>query len=620
MMTISRWPQTVVHFVPALLLAGLLFALPDAHGKTLQWPDAPLSIHAQEQPLAEFLQDLFSAVGLRVLPGQSLSGRVSGHFDDRPDAIFAHLVKAYGLLPYFDGTVMHVSAAEDIVDRSVKLDPGDLERVVHALVRQQLADEHQSVTVLREQGLIKLRGAPEFVADVDELIRHTRAPKRAPRKLPAAQPVAQTFVNVPAAPNPVMFQTFRLRYASATDLSFFQGGREVTVPGVASLLRSMMGIGGSLLSRPATGAPPPGYSVPSLRGRGLKDQGLRQRGRDGHRSGAQRVAYDEYNNYDNTDDGSLVGAEVGRTRVTRIEADPNLNAVIVRDYAEAMPLYQGLIEQLDVEPLLVEIKVTIVDIDRGSLRDVGVNWNYSDRRNDIEFGGGDVLDQRGGLLLNTVLGDSGRFLARVNALAQTGSAQLVSRPQVLTLSNLEAVLTTDQSFFVRVAGNEEVDLFNVSVGTSLRVVPNVVGDPRDPQIRLLVSIEDGSLSPDQTVDDIPVVERSSLNTQAIIYNGESLLLGGLVRDSTSTNTTKVPLLGDVPGVGRLFRRDDEVTRAQERLFMITPRIVANQRGTPAGYDAPAGRREDYTAPPPGVRTQVRGATAQRRPEAYLDGF
>src|SRR4029453_6832912 len=99
--------------------------------------------------------------------------------------------------------------------------------------------------------------------------------------------------------------------------------------------------------------------------------------------------------------------------------------------------------------------------------------------------------------------------ARVNALARTGSANVISRPQVLTLSNLEAVLATDQSFFVRVAGREDVDLFDVSVGTSLRVVPAIAGDPENPQIRLRVAIEDGNLT-DQTVDNIPIVDRARL--------------------------------------------------------------------------------------------------------------
>jgi type III secretion protein C len=199
---------------------------------------------------------------------------------------------------------------------------------------------------------------------------------------------------------------------------------------------------------------------------------------------------------------------------------------------------------------------------------------------------------------------------------------VVSRPQVLTLSNLEAVLATDQSFFVRVAGREEVDLFDVSVGTSLRVVPSVAGDASAPQIRLRVAIEDGSLS-DQTVDDIPIIDRATLNTQAVIHDGQSLLLGGLVRDEMIKDTTKVPLLGDVPGIGRLFRREQEVKASQERLFLISPRIVATG---PTKISTPS----PGTPPPPTSTPIATGPVARaptpsapsptQRPQAYLDGF
>ncbi len=125
----------------------------------------------------------------------------------------------------------------------------------------------------------------------------------------------------------------------------------------------------------------------------------------------------------------------------------------------------------------------------------------------------------------------------------------------------------------------------------------MAGDATAPQIRLRVAIEDGSLSA-QTVDDIPIVDRATLNTQAVIHDGQSLLLGGLVRDEMIKDTTKVPLLGDVPGIGRLFRRTTEVKASQERLFLISPRIVATDPTRPAAPGvAPAPAPPGAPAPP-----------------------
>src|SRR6185436_16804989 len=82
---------------------------------------------------------------------------------------------------------------------------------------------------------------------------------------------------------------------------------------------------------------------------------------------------------------------------------------------------------------------------------------------------------RGGVA-SVVLGSLGQFFARIKALQSEGAARVVSSPQVVTLSDVEAVFDNSSTFYVRVAGREQVDLFNVSVGTSLRVTPHVFRD------------------------------------------------------------------------------------------------------------------------------------------------
>jgi type III secretion protein C len=173
------------------------------------------------------------------------------------------------------------------------------------------------------------------------------------------------------------------------------------------------------------------------------------------------------------------------------------------------------------------------------------------------------------------MGSVGQFIARIRALQTDGAARVVSSPQVVTLSNVEAIFDNSSTFFVRVAGREEVDLFNVSAGTSLRVTPHVFRDVDQTRIKLLVNVEDGNISGRQ-VDQIPVVERSTINTQALIAEGESLLIGGMVREVTANSTDKVPGLGDVPVVGNLFKSRESSTTRVERMFLITPRLAGTR--------------------------------------------
>lgn len=579
-----------------LICAASLLRPIASHAAEPTWPDRALTMEAQDQPLGEFLRELLRSAGLRAEPSDGLSGRISGRFDDSAEHIFTDIVKAYDLVTYYDGNVMHVANVNEIRSKSIPARANDIDRIARKLPSRRPDDPHQKVEVSRESGVIKVRGSPAFVRDIEELVAAQSTPERAPRPQQAA-------------PQTLTFRTFALKYASAADQTYYQNGQEVKIPGVVTLLRAMTGIGGSLVAATHSPESALGRSVPSVRGQGLRR--FDREDRDDERDRRERDTPRDATGYVSDRDSAV-----------RIEADPNLNTVMVRDYADSMRMYEDLIAQLDREPQLIEIQVTIIDVDRNKLKDLGFDYRFTDGRNDISAGGGDPGPQNGGLLLNTVLGDSGNFLARIHALSKNGSAQVVSRPQVLTLSNLEAVLATDQSFFVRVAGDREVDLFDVSVGTSLRVVPSVAGEASTPQIRLRVAIEDGSLS-DQTVDDIPIVDRATLNTQAVIHDGQSLLLGGLVRDEMIKDTTKVPVLGDVPGIGRLFRRESEVKASQERLFLISPRIVATG---PTAVSAPAPRRQ-----PPPVSTPIASGPvasvptpsapiANQRPQEYLDGF
>lgn len=573
--------------MPCRFLSGALraAALALACGSALaappppKWPEVRVTMQAQERPLREFLHDLFGSIGMRVSVSEGVGGKVSARFNDKPEAIFNQLVQSNNLLPYFDGAVMHVAGADEISGKSIAVAPGDGRAVVAGLARLGIPNQYQSLQLVGDGRLIKVRGSREFVQDVEDLVQSRRRTPEEPldaataafsaaadkgrsnarSEAPAQPPAAE------AAAGPTIVRSFALKYASAADLVLYQNGQPVTVPGMATMLNTMLGDGSVPSTYPGTGSRS-NTNLEKLRGRGLRRYGT---------SNADEPAAEP------VPAAARVDAGQGKRRGgARIAADRTLNAVVVRDAAETMPMYEQLIADLDKSPQLIEIQVTIVDIDKNRLSDIGFDWRYQDSRSSARLGGGGQVPlDAGGLLFNTVLGDARRFFARINALASEGAARVSSQPQVLTISNMEAMLTNDQSFYVRVAGNQDVDLFNVTAGTSLRVTPFVVGDAANPQIRLTVTIEDGRLSEQAQVDGLPVVDRNSLNTQAVLFNGENLLLGGLVRERDETQTDKLPLLGDVPVVGKLFQRTTKTQTRTERLYLITPRLVTDNRAT-----------------------------------------
>jgi type III secretion protein C len=584
--------------VVALVAADSARAAPLPNGQR------QVSITAREQPVSAFLHDLFAAVDVPATIAPGLAGSVNGTFTGPAERVLRDIARVYNLVPYFDGTVMHVVPTGELVRRTYTVAPAVAERMLREAGDLGLPDARNTLRRSGEGSMLAV-GTRRFVEQVDELAHATQeAPK-------AAAPNAGS----------VDFRVFYLRYGWAQDMTMTMGGRQIVIPGVASILRSLVGaqssapLGQEIMLRP---------TQPSLKGQGLGGQGTAAKS---SKAGGREAAAD------------MLVAALARTALPaeppppatlaadpnqiRIEADPRLNAIIVRDLADRLPRYEQLIAALDVEPQSLEIEATIIDINTDRMRELGVNWRWSNAGNEALFGNGTASDLllragqnitplgRGGII-SAVLGSAGQFVARITALQAEGAARVVSSPQVVTLSNVEAVFDNSSTFFVRVAGKDEVDLFNVSAGTSLRVTPHVFRDKDATRIKLMVQVDDGNLT-GQQVDKIPVVERSTINTQALIAEGESLLIGGMTRDSSSSNVDKVPGLGDLPVVGNLFKTRTNSSARVERMFLITPRLAGTRPA--AGVTGPGA--VPRSAPQPVAPEAPTPALLQTRVERAL---
>ena len=139
---------------------------------------------------------------------------------------------------------------------------------------------------------------------------------------------------------------------------------------------------------------------------------------------------------------------------------------------------------------------------------------------------------------------------------------------------MEAVLDNSQTFYVEVAGTDDAQLFPVTYGSVLKVTPRIVKEVTGRKIHLSVNIHDGTRAAEsENVKDLPTIKNSSISTQAVIDERESLLVGGYYYEKTVEGTSKVPILGDLPILGAMFRdKRDEYTKTV-RLFLITPRII-----------------------------------------------
>jgi type III secretion protein C len=536
---------------------------------------AKISIAARDQPAAAFLGQFFAAAGLRAAVAGTVSGRINGNFSGAPADIWRQLAAAFNLIAYYDGAVVTVYNAADVGSRMVNVASGRAAELSSAVLRAQLADSANRVRITSPEAVLAT-GVPRFLEQVQQLA--AALPVSAVRERPAMAAIAPGAQAAQGMIEPYELRVFYLRYARADDTTLNAGNRVIRVPGVAATVARVMGDGLPIAAISASyGEQRLRQSAPRLLGRGL-----------------DAVPPDRSRALPDDDEEDYLGeppapAPAAPARAAgsgpRITVDPALNAVIVRDRPENMPAYEGLVRSLDVAPQIVELEATIIDINVDRLRELGINWRLQSGKWSALFGG-DIMRRTGdpvidtlntgapnrGLSLSGIIGAGNEFIARINALEEKGAARVVSSPQLVTLSNVEAVFDRTRTFYVRVAGDRQVDLFNVTAGTVLRVNPHVLSDNGQPRIRMVVSVEDGTLL-NSSVDNIPVVERASVNTQALIAEGESLLLGGLTVNSDFDAESAIPVLGQIPGVGALFRTKSKQRQHTERLFLISPRLT-----------------------------------------------
>lgn len=313
----------------------------------------------------------------------------------------------------------------------------------------------------------------------------------------------------------VSVAVYPLKYATAVDDHYQYRDQSVVVPGIVSVLRDMN----------RAGAPSANSTSPAVQGLPL------------------------------------------------FSADPRQNAVIVRDRSANMAGYRQLISELDQRPQMIEISVTIIDVDAGDISQLGIDWSAA-----VSLGGGGVtFNSANGAMdggFSSVIRDTPNFMVRLNALEKNSHAYILSQPSVVTLNNIQAVLDRNITFYTKLEGDKVAKLESVTTGSLLRVTPRLLDQAGKQNIMLNLNIQDGQQSdPVSNSDPLPQIQNSEIASQATLQAGQSLLLGGFKQDKQIQAQNKIPLLGDIPLLGHLFNAQTTQTHSVIRLFLIKASIA-----------------------------------------------
>ncbi|WP_230947606.1 type III secretion system outer membrane ring subunit SctC [Burkholderia territorii] len=560
-----------------LLLVWACIVPFQVHAASFPWRDAVFSYRAKSTALSRVIEDIFVTQQQPIAISQAVKELppVSGDFQQAPRQLFNDLMRSYGVVDYFDGTTMHVTTLAESKTVLFPLGKASIRDVERMAREFGYLDRRFGLRAVNASSAVQLSGPPAYIERISDVINVLGSN--------ATQSADSARMSVRVIP---------LQHAWAEDVTYTIGGRTTVVRGVANSLRRLVdgmdGLDGEAVRD--TGLEVPGLPVAPEQRPASVLEGLFERADSGARAQANpplpptgRIA------------GQASGVDLRLNQrpntFIRVVGDSRMNAVIVMAPADMLPMLESVVRDLDVEPELVQIEAAIIDVQDGMLKEIGFDWTLQGNRLRISSttsgaGIGQDLSGEGlrGIGPNfAIFGGSAalNFLSRIHALQTAGKANVLSRPKLATLNGIEAVLTNQQIFYPRVSSERVAQLYQVDVGLQMRVVPSVVrrsGGVAD--IRLQVFIEDGAIG-SQRIDALPVTNKSAITTQALVRSGESLLIGGYVRDVNENKEAKVPLLGDIPLLGALFRfRSSQVDR-QERVFLITPRLLSQADGEEA---------------------------------------
>ena len=529
-----------------LLLSLLFWICASSYAAQPAWPNAPYSHYSDRAPLPSVLAEFAKSFSLFLNVSPAVQGTVNGKFTaSSPTEYINKLAGVYGFVWFTYAGVLHVSKSSDTTIRTFALPEGSLAYMRKALFDLGVLDSRFGWGELPTQSAVVVSGPPAYVKLIESTLQGI--PVAAGRQL----------------------AVFRLKYASAEDRTIRYRDREIKTSGLATILRNMVSTGsGSLGSEPAPASAPATPALGVVQPRPDNQSSLRPDGGERGRNPApeQRAA-------------------TQRAYMPIIQSDPRLNAIIVQDVIERIPVYRKLIEELDVPSALIEIEAMILDVNSDRAKDLGINWGGRDGRVAAGFGNLQAIPPAGTLTVvrgasgvsinpSTLIADAGNYLvSQIRLLESKGEASIQSRPSVLTVDNVGALLDLSETFYVRVQGERVATVTPVTAGTTLNVTPRVIEQGGQQLVQLIVDIEDGQIQ-DRQIDTLPTVRRSTVSTQAIIKPGDTLLIAGHSQNQSLKSNNKLPIIGDIPGIGLLFSNQSSSQQRRERFFMIKPRIVS----------------------------------------------
>ncbi|MGC2861433.1 invasion protein [Pseudomonas putida] len=491
------------------------------------------SVHAKEgyvarqEGLRTFFDALSASLDKPVILSKAAARRtISGDFSMvAPQQTLERVVRQMGLVWYSDGQTLYIYEAAEAKSAVISLNTITVHKLDAFLRSSGLRDTRYP---LRHDGLrtFYISGPPIYVDLVAQAAQFMDNQS-------ASLQLGQQRIGV-----------INLRNTFVADRTYELREQSITVPGIATAIETL------------------------LKGEGRGADAVIHKDAEGHPGGMPSFPLEELGAHeaasgDNTS-RQIIARDLAAGNI-RVVAYPDTNSLLVKGLPEQVQFIENLVAALDEPKRHVELSLWIIDLHKDDLNELGVDW-----RGSFKVGSKVAASLNGGSLSTL---DSASFMAAISALETDNRARVVSRPVVLTQENVPAIFDNNRTFYARLIGERSVQLEHVTYGTLVSVLPRL--SPSG-EVEMALNIEDGSVvesarEQSSGADTLPTVGRTRISTVARVPQGKSLLVGGFTRDERAEVIKRIPLLGHIPYLGRVFSYRQTRQANTVRVFLIQPR-------------------------------------------------
>ena len=348
--------------------------------------------------------------------------------------------------------------------------------------------------------------------------------------------------------------------------------------------------------------------------------------------------------------GASAGAAVSGP--VKVSSDPGTNAVLVLASPRDTLAVRAMLAELDAPRRQIYIEAMVLEVLDKNSRELGASWHLGDKTDGgglalgamgstslssvvpetglADMGGGFIGGLLGSPLTGTILGESVPSLGLlVKATASSGQVEVLASPHITTLDNKPAKISVGSNIpYISQAGittSVQVTPPQVSrqkVALTLEITPHVApaadgAAPGDERIQLDIKLQHDQLGSSDFEGLGPTWNERSLETSIVLRDQDTFVLGGLIDERVEHNVTKIPVLGDIPVLGALFRSTKKSREKSNLLIIITPHLIDDSADGRAIFERRMRERDEFLRARSSLQTRVAAPSVDYRTKRGL---